>query len=223
MPPLPSKFAAGSTMLGHYSIGHVSGTLAATIGAMTTTTGANALSRLLFPSNSYGAKLVLCRLSVGQTIIGAVTTAVQTAFMASIARSVSVDFSTAITNTSMLLKNGAMDSAFSNSQMGATGPGIATTAVMSGQTLIGDASPFALASAPNPSPTLGASAVTNQVGTGTEMIDLYNWQTQGGHPPTLSGGQAILVGLNKAGPGDGTWAFYTRWEWCEVINPFGNG
>jgi len=222
MRPLPFKFSNKAVVLGHYMIGQRSGSLAATIGALTLATGANGLARVRWPTNSFGASFVLTRLRIGITVDGAVTTATEFSAQAVIARNFSVDYGTAITNISMVSQCGAMSPLMTNgSLMGATGPGIGTTAVMSGQTLAGDAAPFAMATFTNPSSTLGASAVTIQVGAGVPMTDLYNWQQLGGYPPELGPNMGIVVGLKAAGPASGTFGFYTEWSWAEVINPFG--
>jgi hypothetical protein len=208
MRPLPYKFANGSTVLGHYSVAQRSGAIAATPSA------GDVWARIRWAPSNGNAKLVLTRLPI--------TAAVQTVLQAQIGRAFTVDFDTAITNISMAGHGGKMHTGMGTSLMGATGPGICTTAPCTGMTYTLDAAPFALATFPNPSPTLGAAAVTNQVGCGTEMKDLYNWEQMGGHPPTLSSLEGIVVKTTLAGHATGTIAFHAEWSWAEVINPFGN-
>lgn len=216
MRPLPFKFSNGATILGQYMVAQRSGAIAATPSAL------DHWARIRWTPTTGNAKLVLCRLRVGITVSGAVTTTVQYVLDAIIARAYTVDHSTAVTNISMVGDSGKMAKNMGSSLMGATGPGICTTAPMTGQTATLDNAPFALVTLPNPSPTLGAAAVTNQVGCGTDMVDLYNWQQLGGHPPTLSNAEGIIVRTVLAGHATGTVAAHTEWTWAEVINPFGN-
>lgn len=224
MRPLPWKFNNGAVVLGAYAAAQQTGALAATIGALTTTSGANALAAIRFPTNNYGAKMVLSRLRVGLTITSAVTTAVETSVCAAIVRSFTSQYSGGSPTTlSLAGDTGKMDRNMASSLMGANGPVIAATAVLSTVTLTGDGGPFCAVTFPNPSPTLGAAAVTNQVGCGTLMQDLYSWEQMGGHPPVLAGNEGIIVGLLQAGPASGTFKLVVEWSWAEVINPFGMG
>lgn len=217
MRPLPYKFSNGAVVLGQYMVAQKSGAIAATPSAL------DVWARVRWnPSTTTNAKLVLVRLRVGLSVITAVTTTVQHMLQASIVRSFSVDFTTAITNISMVGDSGKMHKNMASSQMGATGPGICTTAPCTGQTYTIDPAPFAIVNLPPLSPTLGASAVTEQVGCGSEMVDLYNWYQLGGHPPTLSTFEGIIIQTTLAGHATGTLALLTEWTWAECVNPFGN-
>lgn len=210
---LPYRTLDGATLLGHYKVFHKSGALAATVGA------AGHLARIRWAPGSNSTLLVLLKLRVGHTVSGAVTTAVETAYQAIVHRQYTVDHSTAITNTSMsgtANTNKARALTMGTSLMGASGPGIATTAVISGNTSSADAAPFAGVTFPNPSPTLGAAAVTNQVGVGTEMRTLYECNATGDHPVVLSNLEGVIVQTTNAGPASGTYAVYVEWTWAEV-------
>lgn len=208
--PLPYKFAAGATVLGHYKAAQRSGSIAATIGAL------GHLASIRWAPTVSNAKLVLTRLRVGLTFDGAVTTATELTMRAIIARSFTVDFPTASTQ----LAPSKMDA-----QMGTSlcsGPRISTTTVMSGQTLTADAAPFAMCTWPALTATNATgTAVLVPVGAGVPMTTLYEWNELGGHPPTLTNLEGILVQPVVAGPASGTFGLYTEWSWAEVIAPFG--
>lgn len=214
MRPLPYKFANGGTVLGQYAVAHKSGAIAATPSAL------DVWSRIRWNPSTSNAKCVLIRLRVGLSVITAVTTTVQHILQASIARSFTVDFSTAITNTSMAGDSGKLYKGMASSLMGTAGPGICTTAPCTGQTYTLDPSPFAILNLPPLSPTLGSAAVTEQVGTGSEMYDLYNWYQLGGRPPTLSANEGVVIQNTVAGHATGTIALLAEWTWAEAINPF---
>lgn len=216
MRPLPYKFSNNAVVLGHYGVGQRSGSIAATIGQF-----GHLASVRWNPSNSL-AKFVLTRLRVGITIDGAITAATELAFRAIFARQFSVEFTTAVTFIDMSAGSGKMNREMGNSLMATKGPAIATTTVQSGQTLTADAAPFAMCTFPFLTPTNSTgTAVAVPVGAGVAMADLYNWQELGGHPPTLSANEGIIVQPAVAGPASGTFALYTEWHWAEVINPFG--
>lgn len=212
---LPFVSADRQTILGHYGVYHVSGALAATIGA------AGHLARIRWSLPGTSIYCVPLRIRVGHTVASAVTTAVRTAYQAVIVRSFTVDFTTAITNTSMAGGSNRMRSsgiAMGSSLMGTAGPGIGTTTVMSGQTLTADAAPFAGVTMANPSTTLGAAAVTNQVGAAVPMTTLYERGADGFHPPVLSpAGEGIVIQPVFAGGTDGTFNLHVEWTWAEVL------
>lgn len=220
MRPLQYKFADGATVLGAYKIGQVSGAIAATPTAL------DHWARIRFPSPSVaGAKLVLCRLQCGLSVSGAITTLIQFSLDAIIARSFTVDHDTAISNISMVGNTGKM-AATSNmreSLMAAAGPGICTTAPMTGQTATLDAAPFAIQDFPLiQASTATGTAIAGPVGAMSGLKDLYRWDTLGDHPPTLGGLEGIIVRCRLTGHATGTLALRTVWEWAEAINPFGN-
>ncbi len=220
MRPLPYKYSNGAVILGQYQVAHRSGAIAATPGAL------DVWARVRWAPAQNNAKFVLTRLRVGMTAITAVTTAVQLSLQASIARSFSVDFSTAITNTSMVGDSGKMHKNMGSSLFGAAGPGICTTAPCTGMTYTLDAAPFGYAVGQwvQPSSSTG-TAVLVPVGSSVPaagMMTLYDWATMGGHPPTLSTFEGIAIQTTLAGHASGTLALQAEWSWAEAINPFGN-
>ena len=201
--------------LGHYGVSQRGGELVATIGA------AGHLARIRWAPTTTTYFLCLMRLRAGWSISGAVTAAVEMTLRGIIARQFTVDFTTAITNINMAataktntMRSGTMMA----SQMGTTGPGIHTTAVMSGQTLTADAAPFAVATYPSLTPvTATGTAVAVPVGTSALMQTLYEWTALGQHPIILSNQEGVIVQPHVAGVASGTWALYTQWEWGEVL------
>lgn len=215
--PLPWKFASGATVLGHYRVSQISGAIAATPAAL------DHWARIRWVPTNANAKLVLCRLQVGLSVSGAVTTLVQQTLRATIARSYTTDHDTAITNISMAAGSNRMDSGnMSTSQMGATGPGICTTLPMTGQTFTLDNAPFARVDLPLiTAVTATGTAIAGPVGIASGMKDLYVWDSLGEHPPTLRTGEGIVVATELTGHATGTLTLRTVWSWAEVINPFG--
>ena len=100
--------------------------------------------------------------------------------------------------------------------MGAAGPGICTTAVLSGQTLTADAAPFCGVTCANPQGLI-ASGVTNQVGVGVPMATLYERGADGFHPMVLSTNEGVVVQPVYAGSTDGTDNIHVEWHWAEVL------
>ena len=216
MRPLPYKFSNGAVVLGHYKVAQRSGAIAATPTAL------DHWARIRWVPSTSNAKCVLTRLRVGLSVSGAITTLVQQVLTATIARSYTVDHDTAITNISMAGEGGKMDKQMSTSLMGATGPGICTTAPMTGQTATLDAAPFALQNCPLiTAVTATGTAIAGPVGVATPMSDLYCWEGLGDHPPTLSTAEGIIVRTVLTGHATGTMVLTTEWSWAEVINPFG--
>lgn len=218
--PLP--YASGQTVLGHYRVAQVSGAIdhsSGALSALTLATGANALARVRWVP-TVPSYFVLLRLRAAVGFTTAVTTAVLYSLQAVICRSFTVDYTTAMTSASMTgaAKSNALRSTMSSSQMGTAGPGICTTTVMSGQTLVGDANAFAFA----PIPTLLATnsvgtAVALPVGYTTPMTTVYEWTGQGSHPPLLGTGEGILVGFGAASPATGKSNLFLEWEFAEVL------
>lgn len=206
----PLEYKGVGSVLGHYAVAHRSGSIAATLGAL-----AHSASVRWSDSTRY---MVLLRIKVGITIITAVTAAVETVFRAIIARGFSVDFTTNSTATDMatIVNTNKMRANMGASLMTTNGPRILTTAAMSGQTLTADAAPFAMTTFENPSPTLGASAVTNQVGCGTPMQTLYECTSPYQHPIVLAANEGVVIQPVVAQCATGTWALQVAWEWVEV-------
>lgn len=211
---LPYISGDGTQTLGHYQVAQRSGEIAATLAA------AGHLARIRWNPTNANALCVVNRIRVGVTVSAAITTAVELAIRAIVVRQFTVDFTTAATLISMsstantnVLRSGTMKT----SQMGANGPAICTTVVMSGQTFTADNAPFAICSFTNPSTTLGAAALTNQVGCGVPMATLYERGADGFHPLVLGNNEGVVIQNHLAGPGSGTFALYTEWDWAEVL------
>ena len=218
MRPLPYKFSNGATVLGAYKVCQRSGAIAATPAAL------DDWARIRWVPSVSNAKLVLCGLRVGITVITAITTTVQVVLQASVVRSFTSDYTTAITNISMAGKTNAMNfGSMGISLMGTAGPGICTTAPMTVFTGTLDTAPFGYAIM-NPLLATNATgtAILQAVGTAMPMTPLYQWTELGDHPPTLSSGEGIVIETVLAGHATGTIALHTEWHWAEVINPFGN-
>lgn len=197
----------GAGILGHYAVAQASGA--------TVSLGAAAhLASFRWADLSRFA--VLMRVRVGWSVTGAITAATVMDLQAVIARGFSVDFTTNSTAISMagVSNTNKMRASMGTSLMGTVGPRIATTAAMSGQTLTADAAPFAITSYVNqPS---GNATVTQAVGVGSVMTDLYNWAALGSHPVVLSANEGIIVQPVTAGPVTGSVKYYVQWEWGEV-------
>lgn len=159
---------------------------------------------------------VLLRLRVGWAVSGAITAATIMDLQAVIARGFTVDFTTNSTaaNMAAVAKTNALRNRMGSSLLGVNGPRIATTAAMSGQTLTADSNPFAMASFANqPS---GNATVTQAIGVGHPMVDLYKLDTNGGHPVVLGVNEGVLVQPVTAGPVTGSVKYYIEWEWAEL-------
>ncbi len=161
------------------------------------------------------------RIKAAYSVPTAITTATQMDLQAVIARGFTVDFTTASTAAAMSAVNAtnAMRRTMSNSQMGANGPRICTTAVMSGQTATQDANPFAMTVFPTLYPsTATGTAVAVPIGTGVPMQTLYEWTGLGQHPIVLAQNEGVFLETVTAGPvTTGGVAYYFQWEWAEVL------
>lgn len=203
---------ADHATLGHFSVAQRSGELVATIGA------AGHLARFRWTDATRFA--LIHRIKVGWSISGAVTTAVEMTLRAIIARAFTVDFTTARTLAAMgvVANTGKMRNSMATSLLGANGPAIATTTVMSGQTLTADADPFAIAPMPSLAPvTATGTAVAIPVGAASPMITLYENTSLNQHPLILGANEGVIIQPHLAGPGSGTWALYVQWEWAELV------
>ena len=213
--PIPyiSGASGQQTVLGHYAVAQTSGAIAATPTAL------DAHASIRWSPTISNTYLVLTRLKVGWSVISAVTTAVRMAYQASIVRGFTVDFTTASTaiNMATVPNTNAMRKTMATSQMGANGPRICTTAVMTGQTYTLDNAPFALQVwEPLHSSTATGTAVALQAGAAGEMKTVYEWLGQGSHPVVLSANEGVVVQLVHTGIATGTYSLYTQWEWAEV-------
>jgi hypothetical protein len=203
--PLDHSDANGN-LLGFYKVSQVSGATVS-IGA------AGHLGSIRWTDTS--RFMVLIRIRAGWAVSGAITAATIMDLQAVIARAFSVDFTTASTAASLAAANtNKMRQSMGASILGAAGPRIATTTVMSGQTLTADANPFSMTAFTNqPS---GNATVTQAVGVGHPMVTLYEWDTNGGHPIVLHANEGVLLQPVTAGPVTGSVKYYFSWEWAEL-------
>lgn len=213
MRPVPYFSSAGATG-GHYRVAQRSGEIAATVSA------AAHLARIRWTDQN--KKLLLHRIKVGISFSGAVTTAVEMTMRAIIVRQFTVDFSSNITNINMTATastNQCRKQFMVASSMGTSGPGICTTAAMSGQTLTADAAPFAVCPIPTLVPsTATGTAVAIPVGAASPMVTLYEWTALGDHPIILEQNEGVVIQNHLAGPASGTFGLYVQWEWAEIFS-----
>ncbi len=207
----PMEYTGAGAVLGHYSVAQQTGTVTAMgAGAML------ASLRWTDPSRF----LVLLRIRVGYSILGAVTAAVPMDMRAIIARGFSVDFTTNKTQLSMaaVTNTNKMRASMGTSLLGVNGPNIATTVAMTGQTLTADSAPFAICSWPSLLATNGAgTAVALAAGDCGPVQDLYTCNAMGQHPVVLGNNEGVLVQPAQTGPASGTWNYTVQWEFAEVV------
>lgn len=158
---------------------------------------------------------VLMRVRVGWTVTGAVTLATPMDLQLVKATGFTTDFTTNSTAASLATGQNKMRSNMGTSLLGVNGPRILTTAAMSGQVLTADTVPMNMTSFANqPS---GNATVTQAVGVGHQMIDLYNVANQYDHPLVLSANEGALIQPVTAGPVTGTIKYYFEWKWAECL------
>ena len=211
---LPFVSADRQTVLGHYGVAQVSGSIAATPTALDVHGSVRWAPTL---ANTY---FVLLKLRLGWSVISAVTTAVRMTYQASIARGFTVDFTTAATAISLSAKpkTNAMRGTMGNSLMGVSGPRICTTTTQSGQTYTLDAAPFAICTWPALlAVTATGTAVAQPAGMAGQMATLYERNGDGMHPPVLSNNEGIAIELTHTGIATGTYSLFTEWTWAEVL------
>ena len=210
----PLTWYNATRTLGHYKAAQRSGAIAATIGAL------GHLASIRNPDTT-GVKLAIVAIRAGITISGAVTTAVEFVLRAIYARGFTTDFTTASTPVDMatIANTQKMRSVgMGASVLGANGPRICTTVVMSGQVMTADAAPFGMATLPMlQAVTATGTAVALPVGAATPMVDLYRWDGLGDHPPYLDSNEGVLIQPVVAGPATGTFALHVEWTWAEVL------
>ncbi len=200
--------------LGHYSVVQASGVLTGTIGA----NGIMAGIRWAPPTLAY---LVLMRIKAGFSVTTVANVAAPTFDLSAIVvRGFSVDFTVGTAISMVGVPGGCkMRATMGTSLLGAAGPRIATTVVMSGQTFTADPAPFAVQAYPlltNVSVTGTATGVL--AGTGTNILTLYEWTGLGQHPVVLSPNEGVVVRqLTGTAFGTGTYTLYMQWEWAEVL------
>lgn len=203
----PLEYAQVGQVLGHYGCAQVSGATVS-IGA------AGILGSIRWSDST--RFLVLMGLRAGWAVTGAVTLAAVMDLQASIARGFTVDFTTASTAAALgsVANTNKMRMTMGTSLMGANGPRIATTTVMSGNTYTLDAFPFAVTVWANqPS---GNATVSQAVGVAGAMQDVYNWNKLGQHPVVLSANEGIILRAISAPVVSGSIQYYFEWTWAEV-------
>lgn len=167
-------------------------------------------------NSSAAMLLVLLRIKVGFTVNGAITAATQMDLQAVLARAFTADFTTNSTAASLSSGANRVRGVMATSVLGATGPRIATTAAMSGQTLTADANPFAMTAFTNqPS---GNATVTQAVGVGHPMVSLYELTPGYQHPIILAANEGVLIQPVTTGPVTGSIKYYVQWEWAELAS-----
>ena len=212
--PYVGTGSQSQVQLGHYAVSQLSGAIAATPTAL------DVHARIRWAPTLTTAFCVLMRLKYGYHILTAVTAAVRQSYQASIVRGFTVDFTTAITNINMgtKAKTNTMKGSMANSQMGAAGPGICTTAPLTGHTYTLDNAPFCFNSY---SIITGTNAtgtvVTTSLGMGSPAMTLYEWTGLGQHPVVLSNQEGVVVELTHTGHATGTLSEFSQWEWAEVF------
>ncbi len=213
MRPLEYRGGDGS-VLGHYSVAHSSGALAATIGAL------GHLASVRWAPTTLTAFFVLVRIRVGISFETSQSDLTRFVFRAIVARGFSVDFTTASTAASMagVANTNKMRASMGTSLMGTAGPRIATTVVMSGQTLTADAAPFAICTVPTIQPvTATGTAAAVPAGFTSPMQTLYEWTGLGQHPLLLTNNEGVIVQPVYACPGTaGVFNLHVVWDWAEV-------
>lgn len=210
--PYMSGPAANQVVLGHYSVGQLSGNIAATPTAL------DVHASVRWAPTLTNAKWVLIRLRLGWGVQAAVTAAVRMAYQASVVRGFTSDFATAATaiNMATVPKTNSMNSLTMNSSlMGANGPRICTTAPQTTFTGTIDTAPFAMCTWVNqPS---GNATVTQAIGVMGEMKTAYEWTGIGQHPVVLNLNEGIVVQLVSTGWATGVISLYTEWTWAETL------
>ena len=204
----PLDYSNIGQLLGHYAVAQSSGAMAS-IGA-----GGHVASIRWADSTRF---MVLMRIRAGWEVVSAITAATPMDLQAVVARGFSVDFTTASTaaNLASPSNTNKMRSSMGSSLMGAAGPRIGTTTVMSGQTLTADANPFAMTNWVNqPS---GNAIVTQAVGVGGAMQTVYEVTAQGQHPIVLTTNEGVILQPVTAGPVTGTMKYLVVWEWAEIL------
>lgn len=210
--PLPyiGEGAQNQTILGHYKTFQKSG-------ATASIAAGGIIASLRWAPSNPAYWCVITGIRAGWVVTGAVTLATPMDLEAFIVRGFTVDFTTASTpaNLAATTNTNQMRKTMSPSQMGVNGPRICTTAVMSGQTATVDANAFAGTVWVNqPS---GNATVTQAVGVGGAMQDLYRWTELQDHPPVLGNNEGVFLELVTANVVTGTIAYYVEWHWAEVL------
>lgn len=202
----PLDHAQQGQLLGHYSLLQLSGaTVSLSAG------GTIASFRWTDPSR-YG---VLLRVKAGWVVTGAITLATPMDASLFVARSFTTDFTTNATSATLAAtKSQAMRSTMANSLQANGNIKICTTASMTG--LVAAADSFSLGGNVWVNQPSGNATVTQAVGVGGAMTNLYDASIPGTHPIVLAQNEGVLVTTPTAGPVTGTVKWYVQWEWAEV-------
>ena len=202
MSAIPIPYTSGQTIYGHYKCAQRSGSIA----TATPLVAASVLASLRWTGTGF---CVVTRVRCGFCVNATITTATVMDFSLTVVRGFSADYSS--NNTQAKLadkpKSGAMRAFMANSQMGSSGPQIATTLGMTGATNTIDTDYMSTVVFPSQATTAGI---------GGQMFDLYQLTSLGDHPPCLSANEGLIIRNISTGPASGTYLFYAQWEWAEV-------
>lgn len=208
----PLNYFDGASTYGHYMVAAPTGAIAATLAA------ASPMSMIRWTDSS--VKMVLLRCRAGLSVITAITASVIFDAELRIIRACTAigDSTGTPTTVSMVAKPGSqsMRNNMAPSKLGANGPQFAGTTVLTNPVYVADTAAAAAMVWQPPSPTLGASAVTCQVGCATGMETLYEWTGHGQHPIVLGQNEGVIFSNITAGPATGTYKYYVEWTWAEV-------
>ncbi len=213
--PYVGTGSQSQVVLGHYATAQASGLIAATPTAL----DVHASLRWAPSVSSYF--LTLMRLKLGYNLAATIAAAVRITYQAVIVRAFSSDYTTAATalNLSSTTATNQMRRSMNQSQMGATGPRICTTAPQTVATFTADAAPFAMQTFSAVISTNSVGTVTiMQVGDGRPLMPLYEWTALGQHPVVLSNNEGIIIQLLHTGWGTSSaFTLYDQFEWGESL------
>lgn len=200
-------------VLGHYGVAQKSG-------ASVSIAALGILGSIRWAPTVSSYFCVPMRIKAGWSVTAQITTATPMDLAAIVHRQFTTDFTTASTAISMsgTAYTNQMRKSMAQSQMGANGPRICTTAVMSGNVSIADAAPFAATVWPGVVSTNATGTVATVVlGFAGNMQTVYEWTALGQHPLVLSNNEGVLLEEFTAGTTGGSVAWYFQWEWGEAL------
>jgi len=192
-------------------------------GELTGISAGDVLARFRWPLNV--GKAVLLRIRAAIDVSSGLSNMVQMALQGRKVTGFSADFTTNLTSADLqsLPGTGLRSRIMGPSMMANAGPGVATTAGMTGATLVKDTDPFVITPIGLFLPvSLAGAYVGNPVQPGacSGLITLYEWAGNGDHPIVLSGNDGVLIESHFNGPGSGTFGLYTVWDWAENVQGF---
>jgi hypothetical protein len=199
-------------VLGHYGVAQKSG-------ASVSIAAAGILASIRWAPTVSTYFCIPMRIKAGWIVTAQITTATPMDLSAIVHRGFTTDFTTASTAISLSSNTNFMRSGFMRpSLMGANGPRICTTAVMSGNVSTADAAPFAITVWPGVVSTNATGTVATVVlGMAGAMQTVYEWTALGQHPLVLSNNEGVILEEFTAGTTGGSVAWYDQWEWAETL------